>query len=89
MLAHADVQANFMVKKEDVIFSNHGSFEADADGISLSEIAEAISRGKRVRQNGHFITSYKYYTVVYVQLSDGRYKIITVHAGYPKKWRNK
>lgn len=58
------------------------------DGISATEIAEAISRGTKIRQNGHYITMYKYFTVVYKQLSDARYKIITVYAGYPKKWKN-
>jgi hypothetical protein len=85
----AGAQAAFMVRKENITFSDHASFEADADGISLAEIADAISRGKRVRQNGHFITIYKYFTVIYVYLSDGRYKVITVHSGYPRKWRNK
>ncbi len=55
-----------MVKKEDLAMSDHAWLESHADGISRNEIAEAITRGPRVRQNGHFITIYKYFTVVYM-----------------------
>ncbi len=68
-------------------FSKHAWIEAHEDGISDAEIAEALSRGPKFRQNGHFITIYKYFTIVYRRLSDGRYKIITVHSGHPRKWK--
>ena len=83
----ADVQATLMVKKEELVFSNHALMESQIDGISRNEIAEALSRGAPVGQNGHFIIIYKYFTVVYRILPDGRCKIITVHSGYPKKWK--
>ena len=76
-----------MVKKEDIVMSAHAWLESHADGISRTEIAEALSRGPRVQQNGHFITIYKYFTVVYRIMSDGRYRIITVHSGHPRKWK--
>jgi hypothetical protein len=78
-----------MVKKEELVFSEHAQHEAFQDGISKSEIEEAIKRGASETQNGHFITIYKYFTVVYRKLPHGRYKIITVFAGYPRTWRKK
>jgi len=75
-----------MVKKEDLDFSRHARLEAYEDGISESEILEAISRGKRTRQNGHYIITYKYFTVVF-KISGTCYRIITVHTGYPRKWQ--
>lgn len=71
-----------------ILFSKHARLEAYEDGITESEIKEAVSRGDRIKQNGHFITIYKYFTVIYKKSGD-YYKIITVHAGYPRKWRNK
>lgn len=83
----ADVQATLMVKKEELIFSEHAELEALEDGISKSEIEEAIARGAKMRQNGHFITIYKYFTVVYRKLPHRRCRIITVFAGYPRTWK--
>jgi len=76
-----------MVKKEDLVLSDHSWVESHHDGISRNEIADALSRGARVPQSGHFITIYKYFTVVYRILPDGRYKIITVHSGHPRRWK--
>ncbi len=76
-----------MVKIEDLIMTEHADVEAAIDGISKSEIAEALSRGMRIKQNGKFITIYKYFTVVYKILSEDKYKIITVFAGCPRKWK--
>ncbi len=86
MLAQAGAAGHFMVKKEDIVMSDHALKEAQEDGISENEAAEAITRGPKVRQNGHFITTYKYFTVVYKE-QYGKYKIITIHAGYPRKWK--
>lgn len=78
-----------MVTKEDLVMSKHALDEAMDDGISRVEIAEAISRGPRVPEGNHFVTVYRYFTVVYETLPDGRFKVITVHAGRPKGWKGK
>ncbi len=77
-----------MTKEEEVIFTKHAWTEAEQDGISESEIMEALTRGQRICQNNHFITIYKYFTVIYKIRPDGKYKIITVYSGYPRKWKN-
>lgn len=78
-----------MVAKEDLLMTKHAQDEANDDGISRTEIAEAIARGPKVPENGHFITTYRDFTVVYERLEDNRYKIITVHLGRPKNWKGK
>lgn len=78
-----------MVAKEDLVMTKHAQDEANDDGISRTEIAEAISRGPKVPENGHYITIYRDFTVVYEQMPDDRYKIITVHLGRPKNWKQK
>jgi len=75
-----------MVTKEELVMTQHAQSEALDDGISRIEIAEAISRGPRVQEGNHFVTVYRYFTVVYEKLSDGRFKIITVHLGRPRGW---
>ncbi len=77
-----------MVKEQDVIVTIHAWAEADQDGISKSEIVEAINRGLAVRQNGKRITIYKYFTVIYKIRPDGKYKVITVYSGYPRTWKH-
>ncbi len=78
-----------MVVKEDLILSKHAQDEANDDGISRVEIAEAISRGPRVPEGDHFITIYRHFTVVYQRMESGRFKIITVHLGRPRGWKRK
>ncbi len=78
-----------MVTTEDIIMTKHALDEAMDDGISRIEIAEAISRGPRVPEGNHFITVYRHFTVVYEQMPDFRFKIITAHLGRPKHWRGK
>lgn len=78
-----------MVTKDDLILTKHAQDEAMDDGISRDEIAEAISRGPRVPEGNHFMTVYRHFTVAYEKLTDGRYKIITVHLGRPRGWRGK
>ena len=78
-----------MATKEDLVMTKHAQDEANDDGISRIEIAEAISRGPRIVEGSHFVTIYRDFTVVYERLEDGRYKIITVHFGRPKGWKQK
>ncbi len=78
-----------MVAKEDLVMTKHAQDEANDDGISRIEIAEAISRGPRILEGNHFITVYRDFTVVYEKLEDSRYKIITVHLGRPRGWKGK
>mgnify|MGYP001565734228 FL=1 len=78
-----------MVTKEDLLMTKHAQDEANDDGISRVEIAEAIGRGPRIQECKHFITVYRHFTVAYEKLSDGRYKIITVHLGRPRGWKGK
>lgn len=78
-----------MVIKEDLIMTKHAQDEANDDGISRIEIAEAISRGPRVPEGNHFITIYRHFTVVYEKMEDKRFKIITVHLGRPRGWKGK
>ena len=78
-----------MVTKEDLLMTKHAQDEANDDGISRIEIAEAISRGPRIPEGNHFITIYRHFTVVYEKLDDGRYKIITAHLGRPTGWKGK
>ena len=78
-----------MVTKEDLLMSKHAQDEANDDGISRTEIAEAISRGPRVPEGNHFVIVYRHFTVIYEQLPDKRYKIITVHIGRPRHWKGK
>ena len=78
-----------MATKEDLVMTKHAQDEANDDGISRTEIAEAISRGPKVPENSHFVTIYRHFTVIYERLSDGRFKIITVHLGRPKGWKGK
>ncbi len=78
-----------MVTKEDLVMTKHAQDEALDDGISRIEIAEAISRGPRIPEGNHFVTVYRHFTVVYEALSDGRYKVITVHLGRPRRWKGK
>lgn len=75
-----------MVSKEDLLMTQHAQDEANDDGISRVEIAEAISRGPRILEGNHYITIYRHFTVVYEKLPDERFKIITVHLGRPKGW---
>ncbi len=69
--------------------TKHAQDEANNDGISRIEIAEAISRGPRMVEGNHFVIVYRNFTVVYEKLFDGRYKIITVHLGRPIRWKGK
>ncbi|GEM_PF-2355051 len=78
-----------MVTTAELIMTKHAQDEAMDDGISRTEIAEAISRGPRCIEGNHFITIYRHFTVVYEKLSDTCYKIITVHLGRPKNWKGK
>ena len=78
-----------MITKGDLVMTKHAQDEANDDGISRTEIAEAISHGPRVAENGHFVTVYRDFTVVYERMEDARYKIITVHLGRPKRWKGK
>lgn len=78
-----------MVTKEDIVMTKHAQDEANDDGISRTEIAEAITRGPKVPEGHHFITIYRHFTVVYDRLEDERFKIITVHLGRPKNWKGK
>ncbi|HLC85250.1 MAG TPA: DUF4258 domain-containing protein [Candidatus Nanoarchaeia archaeon] len=78
-----------MVGREDLVMTKHAQDEANDDGISRTEIAEAITRGPRTQEGDHFLTVYRHFTVVYERLQDGRYKIITVHLGRPRNWKGK
>lgn len=78
-----------MVSKEDLVMTKHAQDEANDDGISRIEIVEAITRGPRIPEGEHFVTIYRDFTVVYQRLIDGRYKIVTVHLGRPKGWKQK
>lgn len=78
-----------MTTKEDLFMTKHAQDEANDDGISRVEIAEAISRGPRICEGDHFITIYRHFTVVYDQFPDGRFKVITVHLGRPRGWKTK
>ena len=78
-----------MVTKEELVMTKHAQDEAMDDGISRSEIAEAIGRGPRIPEGDHFITIYRHFTVVYERVPDARFKIITVHLGRPKNWKKK
>lgn len=78
-----------MVTKDDLVMTQHAQDEANDDGISRVEIAEAISRGPRILEGDHFLTIYRDFTVIYQRLPDGRYKIITVHLGRPRRWKGK
>lgn len=78
-----------MILPEDLLMTKHAQDEANDDGISRIEIAEAISRGPRVPEGKHFLIVYRHFTVVYEQVEDGRYKIITVHLGRPRNWKGK
>ncbi len=78
-----------MVTSDDLVMTKHAQGEAMDDGISRVEIAEAISRGPRIPEGGHFVTVYRHFTVAYEMLADGRYKVITVHLGRPRGWKRK
>ncbi|MEK6904877.1 MAG: hypothetical protein AABX24_00595 [Nanoarchaeota archaeon] len=78
-----------MVAKEDLLMTKHAQDEANDEGISRVEIAEAISRGPRISEGNHFITIYRHFTTAYEKLPDGKYKIITVHLGRPRRWKGK
>lgn len=78
-----------MVTKEDLLMTKHAQDEANDDGISRVEIAEAITRGPKILEGSHFLTIYRDFTVVYEKLENGQYKIITVHLGRPKGWKQK
>ena len=78
-----------MVTKDDLVLTKHAQDEMMDDGISRAEIVEAIVRGPKVPENGHFVTVYRYFTVAYARLPNGRVKIITVHIGRPTNWKGK
>ena len=78
-----------MVTKEELLMTKHAQDEAMDDGISKTEIAEAISRGPRVPESNHFVTVYRHFTVVSEKISDNLYKVITVHLGRPRGWKIK
>lgn len=78
-----------MVTKDDLVMTKHAQDEANDDGVSRVEIAEAISRGPRIPEGNHFITVYRDFTVVYERLPDNRFKIITAHLGRPRNWKGK
>ncbi len=78
-----------MVTKEELLMTKHAQDEANDDGISRIEIAEAIGRGPRIQEGNHYVTIYRHFTVVYEKLSDHLYKIITVHLGRPRGWNKK
>ena len=78
-----------MVTTAELIMTKHAQDEAMDDGISRTEIAEAISRGPRLAEGNHYLTVYRHFTVVYEKLPNSLYKIITVHLGRPKKWKGK
>ncbi len=78
-----------MASKEDLVMTKHALDEALDEGISRIEIAEAVSRGPRFPEGNHFITIYRHFTVVYEILPEGKYKIITVHLGRPRGWKQK
>ena len=78
-----------MVTTEEILMTKHAQDEANDDGISRQEIAEALGRGPRIPEGNHFITVYRHFTVAYEKWPDGRYKIITVHLGRPRGWQGK
>lgn len=78
-----------MVTKDDLLMTKHAQDEANDDGISRTEIAEAISRGPRMPEGNHFVTVYRHFTVIYEKLPDKRYKIIIVHIGRPRHLKRK
>ncbi|MEK6960277.1 MAG: DUF4258 domain-containing protein [Nanoarchaeota archaeon] len=78
-----------MVTKEQIVMTKHAIDEAMDDGISRSEIAEAVTRGPKVAEGDHFVTVYRHFTVVYQTMEDARIKIITVHIGRQTGWRGK
>ncbi len=78
-----------MATKEDLVMTKHAQDEANDDGISRVEIAEAITRGPKILEGDHFLTIYRDFTVIYQRLPDSRYKIITVHLGRPRGWKAK
>ena len=78
-----------MVSKEDLVMTKHAQDEANDDGISRTEIAEAITQGPRFKEGDHFITIYRDFCVIFEPLEESRFKVITVHWGKPKNWRSK
>ena len=76
-----------MVTSDDLVMTHHAQTESMDDGISRIEIAEAISRGPRITEGNHFVTVYRYFTVVYEKMVGGKYKVITVHIGSPRGWK--
>ena len=78
-----------MVTWEDLVLTKHAQDEANDDGISRTEVAEAVTRGPRMPEGSHFVTVYRHFTVVYEKMTDGRFKIITVHLGRPRSWKGK
>lgn len=78
-----------MVTKEELLMTKHAQEEANDEGISRIEIAEAIGCGPRIREGNHYITIYQDITVVYEKIQKQKFKIITAHLGRPGRWKEK
>jgi hypothetical protein len=60
-----------------VVYSSHARQRMVLRGISSSEVEEAIRSGSKTRQDGRIVSTYRYFSVVYV-IRGTRCLVITV-----------
>ena len=63
-----------------VELTKHADERRIARGVSIEEIMSAITRGSKRRQNGKWVATHGYLTVVYIKKKLG-VRIITVMVG--------
>ncbi|MBS3152238.1 hypothetical protein J4230_02400 [Candidatus Woesearchaeota archaeon] len=66
-----------MVKEEDLILTRHAQDKMILEGVSIKQVAEAITRGSVFKQTDGFLAVYTYFSVAYKKIGDN-YKIKTV-----------
>jgi len=66
-----------MITEEDLIVTKHAQEKMHVEGISISQIIEALERGSKYQQTDGFLAVYSYYSVAYKKLV-AKYLIKTV-----------
>ncbi|MBI4439762.1 DUF4258 domain-containing protein [Candidatus Woesearchaeota archaeon] len=66
-----------MLTKEDLLITKHAQDKMNIEGISVTQIIEALERGSKFEQTEGLLSVYRYFSVAYRRI-DTKYIIKTV-----------
>ncbi len=66
-----------MVKPEDILITKHAQDKMILEGISVNQIADALTKGSIFKQTDGLMAVYSYFSVAYKKIGE-KYKIKTV-----------